>query len=91
MTCRYLNEHFLSFSISAVDSVELLTGRPYGGLSILWRMSIENMCRVLNFEAKRLRGLQITTGERNSIPINVHLPYYSADNIDDYLFYIGKL
>ena len=86
-----LNEHFLSFSISAVDSGELLTGRPFGGLSILWRKSIDNMCRVLNFEDKRLLGLQITTEERNLIAINVYLPYYCADNIDDYLFYIGKL
>ena len=48
------------------------------------------MCRVLNFEDKRLLGLQITSDERNLILINVCLPYYSADNIVDYLFYIGK-
>ena len=31
-----------------------------------------------------------TNDERNFIT-NVYLPYYSADNIDDYLFYMGKL
>ena len=35
-----LNELFLSFSNSAVDSGELLTGRPLGGLSILRRKVI---------------------------------------------------
>ena len=44
-----LNEHVLSFSIPAVDSGELLTGRQYGGLSILWRKSIDIMRRVLIF------------------------------------------
>ena len=62
-TFENLNENFFSFSISAVDSGELLTGRPYGELSILRRQSIDNMCRVLNFEGKRQLGLQITTEE----------------------------
>ena len=35
--------------------------------------------------------MQFTTEERNLIAINAYLPYYSADIIVDYLFYIGKL
>ena len=70
-----LNENFLSFFISAVNSGELLTGRPYGALSILWRKSIDNMCRGVIFEDKRLLGLQITIEESNLRAINVYLLY----------------
>ena len=86
-----LGEHFVSFSISAVDSGELLNGRPFGGLSILWRKSIDNMCSVINFDDARLLGLQISNGDRQLIAINVYLPFYSLENVDDYLFYVGKI
>ena len=36
-----LNEDFCSFSSSAVEPGEILMGRPYGGLTILWRKSID--------------------------------------------------
>ena len=69
-----LNEYFLSFSISAVDSGELLTGRPCGRLSISLRKSIDNMCKLLNFADKRLFGLQNTIDEINLIAINTYFP-----------------
>ena len=39
-----LNDEFYSFSTSAVDQEEIIVGRPYGGLTILWRKSINHMC-----------------------------------------------
>ena len=35
-----ISSYFKSFSISAVDMSESLVGRPYGGLSVLWRKKI---------------------------------------------------
>ena len=49
-----LKSDFYSFSISAVDDGEILTGRPYGGLTILWRKSIEPMCKIITFDDARL-------------------------------------
>ena len=74
----------------AVDSGEILTGRPYGRLLILWRKSIDSMRRVMNFDDKRLFGLKMSTEERILIANNTYFPYYSANNIDKYLFYIVK-
>ena len=79
-----LSEQFVSFSISAVDSGELFIGRPYGRLAFLWRKSIDNSCRGINFDNARLLGLQTSTGDRQLFAINVYLPLYSLENVDDY-------
>ena len=34
-----INSHFLSVSVSGMDSGSLLCGRPYGGCTILYRKS----------------------------------------------------
>ena len=67
---------FIPFSISVVDSGELLNCRPYGELSNLWRKSTDNMCRVINFDDARLLGLQISNGDRQFFAINAYLLFY---------------
>ena len=85
-----VNPDFFSYSISSVDVSEILTGRPYGGLTILWRKNIAHTCRITTFDDDRLLGLQIECDSRKILAINVYLPYQSEDNIDLYVFYIGK-
>ena len=85
-----VNPDFFSYSISSVDVSEVLTGRPYGGLTILWRKTIAHICRVITFDDDRLLGFQIECDSRKILAINVYLPYQNEDNIDLYVLYIGK-
>ena len=86
-----LGDQFSSFSTSSVDDGELLIGRPHGGLTIIWRKSIGALCNIIDLGDKRCLGLRISSGERTMLAINVYLPYYCEDNIDEYNEYIGKI
>ena len=86
-----VNADFYSFSVSAVNDSEILIGRPHGGLSILWRKSLGSMCRIVTFDDARILGLRLASQGREFLVLNVYLPYYSADNVDLYLFYVGKI
>ena len=83
-----LDDDFLAFSISSVNICEKFIGRPYGGLSFLWRKSLGNSCKIIDFDDKRILGLEVTSSATELLLINVYLPYYSQENIDEYM--LGK-
>ena len=86
-----IDSSFCIFSLSAVDMGKPLVGRPYGGLSLLWRREISKKCQVLPCNSTRILGLKITTAGRDVIILNVYLPYYSDENFDEYLSCIGEI
>ena len=86
-----MHRDFEAYSISAVDCTEALVGRPYGGLSILWRKSSSSTINIVTFDDSRILGLDITARGRSLHIINVYLPFYSADNYDLYIDYIGRI
>ena len=86
-----VSEQHNSYAISAVDPGELLCGRPYGGLTIIWRKSIDHLCRIVTFDDNRMLGLMVDFPGNPILFINVYLPYYSEHNVDDYIFYVGKV
>ena len=86
-----VHEEFSAFSLSAVDEQMLLVGRPYGGLSILWRNNIDSFCRIVNFGESRILGMNIVYENINLMLLNVYLPYYCPANIEDYSICIGKI
>ena len=86
-----VHSDFFSFSTSAVDDGEILAGRPYGGLTILWRKCIEPVCQVVTFDDARLLGFKIQSNGRELLALNVYLPYFSLENVDLYHMYVGKV
>ena len=82
---------FYSYSLSSVDPSQLLIGRPYGGVSILWRKNLSHLCKVVLFDEDRLLGLKISDSRSSILAINVYLPYYAEENIDKYFMLISKL
>ena len=90
----FLNDIHVDFnahSISAVSCSEILVGRPYGGLSILWRKKYDVFCSLVNYSDPRVLGMRLSAGGTDTLIINVYLPYYSAENFEEYLLYIGKI
>ena len=61
------------------------SGRPYGGVCVLWRKSIESVITELKFSLDWLVGINIKTNNSNITILCVYLPYCSAENEDDFL------
>ena len=90
-TLNSVNAHFNVCSISAVDVGVNLVGRPYGGVSIMWRKDLDSSCTIIRYGDPRLLGLCLKLEDREILLINVYLPYFAEYNRDEYLLYIGKI
>ena len=86
-----IDNEFCSHSLSAVDVSRPLIGRPYGGVSIMWRKSIGESCKIVTYNDTRLLGIQVAFSHRELLLLNVYLPYFSPENYDNYLYYIGEI
>ena len=87
-----IHEDFSSISISAVDvQSSVLTGRPYGGLSILYRKHLNLVGKFVNFDDTRLMGYQVLFNNFTYLFLNVYMPYYCEDNIAEFTMYVGKI
>ena len=87
----HVHSDFNNFSMSSVDAGSLLIGRPYGGLSILYKKSLTINGNILTFDDERLLGFEILSENLKYLFINVYLPYYSEENMHDFTMYMGKL
>ena len=76
------DNNFDSFGISAENGYQ--TGRPYGGLAVLWRKEFTYACALLNFDDARLLGVTFDTNLGKTLMVNAYLPYQCADNFEDY-------
>ena len=86
-----IHANFSAYSISAVDCTRALVGRPYGGLSVLWKNSLSNLVKIVPFDDSRILGIDICSNGNILHILNVYLPYYSYENYDIYLEYVGKI
>ena len=82
---------FCSHSISAVDLGQPQAGRPFGGLNVLWRRSLGLKFSIKLCDDPRLMGIVMENNSQKLLILNVYLPYYSNENYDDYLHYVGKI
>ena len=73
------------------------TGRPYGGVAILWRKMLEKSVELLDFDDDRIYGLNLSTRSIldncvvKACIINVYMPYDCRDNNEIFVDYIGRL
>ena len=87
-----IHPNFIGSGISAVDtSCGIITGRPYGGVSVLWRKTLSNLISIVKYDDARLIGCMVKTNDIDSLYVNVYLPYQCDDNYDSYVYYLGKL
>ncbi len=87
-----IDPDFLSHGISSVDTSQgLLSGRPHGGLGILWRRALGESIAILNFDDHRILGLTIKGKLFELLLVNVYLPTCGSANAEVYQEYMGKL
>jgi exonuclease III len=87
-----ISDSFYAQGISSMDSNnDVLKGRPFGGLAVLWRKSLGSICKVIDCDDNRILGLEINNGGQKLLILNVYLPFDSGDNLDTFLFYLCKI
>ena len=87
-----VHQHFNSFSLSSVNlQEEVLVGRPYGGISILWNKSLGLNSNVIQYDDKKILGFSLTLQGLTYLFLNVYLPYYCPENETNYDMYLEKV
>ena len=67
-----------------------LSGRPFGGIGVLWKKSMCNSCTVKRYDS-RLLGFNVITTSGTLFILNVYLPYQCHDNYEEYCHYLSKI
>ena len=59
-----ISDTFQSFNVSSMSlDDKLLTGRPHGGLSILWNRSLSNSVKTTQYEDSRIIGIEVHSND----------------------------
>ena len=88
-----VHNEFLGLGISAFDSSKnLLRGRPFGGVAILWRKALLP-CVSVHVLSERIMQIDIMTDIGLVSLLNVYLPtdYHDIDSLDEFCMCIGQL
>jgi exonuclease III len=89
-----IHSDFIGQGVSAMNTEEcIISGRPYGGVCVLWRKSLAKYISVQCFDDDRIIGCTVNIGGMSMQFINVYMPYQCDDNYDSYIHYfiLGKL
>ena len=59
----------------------IITGRPYGGVSISWSHDLDHaITPISNFRHKRIVGVEMKTSENSILFLCVYMPYFNSSN-----------
>ena len=91
-TLSNINKEFVGYGLSSMkDEEQIHTGRPFGGVAVLWRKTLNKYCSIITYDCDRILGLQFTCGSFTALFLYVYIPYECSDNHDDYMFYLSKI
>ena len=83
---------FIGNGVSSIDDeLKLNSGRPHGGIGIMWRKHMNKHCTFKTYNCNRNAGLEINCGSFKALFLCVYMPCDSSDNYDDFMFYLSKL
>ena len=93
-----VNTNFTAFDISSMNakaSLGILTGRPFGGVACLWKKSIFNHIKLLDFNVEngKYMSFSIKAGSQNIVVTNVYFPCVAPghDYVVDSSFIISHI
>ena len=87
-----IHKDFYGRGVSSVDtSSGVISGRPHGGLGILWKKSLGQSCRIIESPDERIMQIELALNGKIFNLFNVYLPYDNGSNIEDYREYLTKL
>ena len=65
---------------------KLLSGRPHGGLSVMWKKSLSNSIKIMQHDDSRILGIELQYNNLTLLFLTVYLPYEYDKFYDDYCF-----
>ena len=87
-----INSSFTGYGLSSMDEEsQILSGRPFGGIAILWRKGFNAYCSIKLYDCDRIIGIEFAYDSFKALFLCVYLPYDCAENFDDYMFYLSQL
>ena len=92
-TINSISHLFQGSGVATTDlSTGILTGRPSGGIAILFRKSIANFVNEVYFDLDWIMGISINVpNEPVSYILSVYMPYNSHENENEFLEKLGIL
>ena len=86
-----VHEDFYGKGTSAIDvTTGTVTGRPHGGLAILWRKSMTGV-KIIDMCDPRLMCIEISSDSQCLALLNVYMPVDHSQNVDDFMYYLAKI
>ncbi|CAK1598235.1 unnamed protein product [Parnassius mnemosyne] len=77
-----IDSDFGATGTSAINTSDgLLTGRPYGGVALLWRKSVFQTVSVINCDNVRTAAIKITVSNRSVVIFSVYMPTNCNENL----------
>ena len=87
-----IHDEFMSFGISSMNvSDDIVLGRPYGGLAVMWRKHLTSKVKPVSFDDDRIIGVECVVNSTKMLLLGVYLPCNSSTNFEDFLFSLGKI
>ena len=86
------NIDYIGNGISSIDDAnQINTGRPFGGIGIMWRKHLNTYCTFKEYACDRIVRLEINCNSFSLLILCIYLPFDSSENYDDYMFYLAKM
>ncbi|CAK1584651.1 unnamed protein product [Parnassius mnemosyne] len=80
-----IDKRFGSTGTSAMDSAAgMVSGRPYGGVGLLWNKSVFQNVSVMYCDNPRICGIQIVLGDRSILVFSVYMPTDKMVNLTEF-------
>lgn len=87
-----IDEDFGSTGASAVDTTKgMLTGRPHGGVALLWRKSVFTCVSVVPCVNPRIAAIKVMLSDKPVLIITVYMPVNCIDNLIEFTDCLGHL
>ena len=88
----HIHVNFRGTGVSAMDpSQQVFTGRPYGGVGILWHKQIDNLVSSVETGENWMSCIKVKIADSHMFVVSVYLPYEKRDHDDDYVACLAKL
>ena len=92
--CQLNNVHedFSGFGVSPIDpSTGFVSGRPYGGVGILWKNNINRLVKEIHTGYDWVCGITVKSSSGDVNIFSVYLPFETYNKIDDYIQCLAAL
>ena len=87
-----LHKDFNGCGVSAMDNTDgIRIGRPYGGVCIMWRKSLDKYILPTYYDCNWLVGIKCTFNNNTLSILNTYMPYECHSNVNDYIENLGFL